>query len=319
MTAKRSSPPLPLAELHRSLLRWYRREKRAFAWRDSEDPYLVLVSEFMLQQTQASRAERFLPAWINRFPDIVSLAHAGRRDVLLAWGGLGYNRRALYLHRTAGEIVSEHGGTIPKDPAVLKSLPGIGAYTAHAVACFAHGVRVPVVDVNVRRVLSRLSKRRKDAADLLDDACAWECARAMLPRRSWYDWNQALMELGALVCSAANPSCTHCPLECHCPSAHRLQTGMRPRTSAAEAVPRRIVRGRVIAYLRSAAPRHSVPLARLEEFLAASFPGKGRPGMLEVLRSLSRDGMIFVRAGGKAVDLARSRRTDAAWHVSLVS
>ena len=134
MTARRTSAPLPVTALHRSLLRWYRREKRPFLWRDSDNPYLVPTSEFMLQQTQASRVQQLLPAWYLRFPTLGSLAAATPREVLLAWAGFGYNRRALHLQRAARQIVSRHGGRIPKDPVELRTLPGVGKYTAHAIA-----------------------------------------------------------------------------------------------------------------------------------------------------------------------------------------
>jgi A/G-specific adenine glycosylase len=196
-----------------SLLSWYRKYARPLPWRETRNPYRILVSEIMLQQTQVSRVLQKYPEFLKRFPNFTSLAHARAADVIRAWSGMGYNNRALRLYRIAQQVVHEHKGRLPSDSDTLQTFPGIGRYSANAIACFAFEQPIAVVDTNVRRVLARLFPRQARTMD------EWKLAEWALPKGKAYDWNQALMELGALRCSVYNPTCATCPLNRLCNSA----------------------------------------------------------------------------------------------------
>ncbi len=213
----RKSTPTKAVEFRRRLLRWFRRQGRDLPWRQTRDPYRVIVSEFMLQQTQVSRVEAFYPRFLERYPTIESLALAPASVVRESWEGLGYYRRAANLHRLAQEVVRDHGGVVPADPVVLRGLPGVGRYTAGAVACFAYERSTPAVDTNVARVLRRAFHPRSRTKRL------WETATVLLPRRGKAAWafNQAIMELGALVCTARVARCGECPVRAVCATGRR--------------------------------------------------------------------------------------------------
>ncbi|MDQ2940613.1 MAG: A/G-specific adenine glycosylase [Chloroflexota bacterium] len=204
-----------LARIRSTLLSWYRREHRDFPWRHTSDPYAVLVSEVMLQQTQASRAANRFPGFLERFPTPAALADAPQAEVLAAWTGLGYNRRALALQRAAQAVV-DHGW--PPDVAALERLPGIGPYTARAVASLAFGQPVGVVDTNVRRwLVRRFGADPRGGADLqkLADALA-AAGRGTADETA--AWTHATMEFGARVCAARSARCAVCPIARGCPS-----------------------------------------------------------------------------------------------------
>ncbi|MBE0644044.1 MAG: A/G-specific adenine glycosylase [Bacteroidetes bacterium] len=295
--------------LRQRVLRWYARHRRVLPWRDVDNPYSIMVSEFMLQQTQVSRVLDHLPRWLERFPDLPALARASRRDVLLAWSGMGYNRRALQLHAAAQSIVAEFGGVLPSDPALLQQLPGFGRYTAHAVACFGHRRRLPLVEVNIRRVLSRLTTDMQSETRLLPEAETWRLAELLLPPRAFYDWNQALMDLGATICTARAPKCDRCPLQAECPSAHRLVPDTIRRSPAGvtaynlvREVPRRIYRGRVVEFLRGA-EGHCTSASRLHRVLFDIDGEEERARLLDILATLERDGMVRVTRRKKPVEV----------------
>jgi A/G-specific adenine glycosylase len=205
----------------RRLRAWYRVNARDLPWRKTRDPYHVLVSELMLQQTQVSRVLGYYDRFLDRFPDLARLARARPRQVREAWEGLGYYARARNLHRLARQV-TEHGkapnGTLPADPADLRELPGIGEYTAGAVASFAYERRAELVDTNVARVLRRAFAPHADFKTATGKREIWEIARRLLPRTGRATWihNQALMELGALVCTARLARCNECPVRSHC-------------------------------------------------------------------------------------------------------
>jgi A/G-specific adenine glycosylase len=203
-------------QFRRRLLRWFRRHGRDLAWRRTREPYHILVSEFMLQQTQVSRVEAYYARFLARYPSIHSLAAASPAAVRESWQGLGYYRRAANLHRIAQELVSSRNGIIPGDPAELQTLPGIGRYTAGAVACFAFERVTPAVDTNVGRVLRRAFHPRTRAHLLTRRV--WATAARILPRRGKSAWafNQAIMELGALICTARVARCGQCPVRSAC-------------------------------------------------------------------------------------------------------
>ena len=203
--------PGAVSSLRAALLAYFRRDARSFPWRSDSDPYRVLVSEVMLQQTRAAVVSPYFERWMRRFPTISSLAAASEEEVLKAWEGLGYYARALRLRRAAREIVRRHGGRVPATADVLRTLPGIGPYTAGAVASIAYGSPVPAVDANVRRVLARLMNEPEPSPRVLE-----EWAGALVDPADPGDFNQALMELGARICLPRAPRCGACPIPSHC-------------------------------------------------------------------------------------------------------
>ncbi len=197
----------------RALLAWFRRHGRDLPWRRTRDPYRVAVSEFMLQQTQVSRVEGYYTRFLRRFPSLDHLAAARPSAVREAWAGLGYYRRAANLHALARVVREEHGGVIPRDTGTLLRLPGVGRYTAGAIATFAFEQSTPAVDTNVERVIRRafhprLGRGAGAAARI------WTTAASLVPDAGPSAWafNQAIMELGALVCTAREARCTECPV-----------------------------------------------------------------------------------------------------------
>jgi A/G-specific adenine glycosylase len=211
-----SSPP---AELAAVLVDWFRREGRDYPWRRTRDPYAVLVSEIMLQQTQITTVlERgYYIRWMERFPDFRSLAAADEDEVLKAWEGLGYYRRARNLHRLARVVVAQHAGCFPREIAEMLALPGIGRYTAGAVASFAFDQNAPLVDGNVARVLMRLHDDHTPADSTAGQAVLWERAAALIAATSEPRlFNSALMELGQTHCRAGVPECACCPVSSFC-------------------------------------------------------------------------------------------------------
>jgi A/G-specific adenine glycosylase len=201
----------------RLLLRWFRHAGRDLPWRATRDPYRVLVSEFMLQQTQVSRVAQYYPRFLQRYPTVHDLANAGPKGVREAWDGLGYYRRAENLHRLAQVVVKRHDGRVPDRPEVLRTLPGVGPYTAAAVATFAYQKRAAPVDTNIARVLRRVFRPRLADGARGERALA-ALAQAVLPHRARVAWefNQALMDLGARVCRARKPDCPQCPVRQSC-------------------------------------------------------------------------------------------------------
>ncbi len=199
-----------------ALLGWYRRHRRDMPWRREVSPYRTWVSEIMLQQTTVAAATPRFEAFVRLFPDPAALARASEDEVLAAWAGLGYYARARNLRRAAQEIVARHGGKFPSDPEAVLALPGVGRYTAGAILSIAFGLPHPVVDGNVIRVFSRLFGLRARAKDPALAAEVWRRAAKLLPPEAPGDWNQALMELGATVCTPENPDCARCPLKRSC-------------------------------------------------------------------------------------------------------
>jgi len=239
--------------VQRALLAWYERSHRDLPWRRTKDPYAILVSEVMLQQTQVARVVPRYEAWLERWPDEASLAAAERAHVLAAWVGLGYNRRAVRL-QDACAVVARSGW--PRDVAGLCALPGVGPYTAAAVASFAFGEPVAAVDTNVRRVAARLGRGTP---------------QELLPAGDAATWNQAMMELGATVCGARKARCGACPVASWCASrgavhvAPRAPAGTRERFEDSS----RWVRGRIVAALAAGDALPDIAAERLEPALAA--------------------------------------------------
>ena len=203
------------ADFRRRLLRWYRAHRRDLPWRKTRDPYRIWISEVMLQQTTVRAVIPYYERWLERFPDIGALSRAGLQSVLKEWQGLGYYQRARNLHRAARTMVTEHGGEIPRDYDTLLALPGFGPYTTAAVLSIAFDRPHPVLDANVRRVCMRLMGLHGQA-DTRKDRAILGFLKPRLPGHDTGTFNQALMELGALVCRSKNPACLVCPVVDHC-------------------------------------------------------------------------------------------------------
>ncbi len=211
-----------------ALLRWYHKHKRDLPWRQTKDPYKIWISEVMLQQTQVASVIDYYHRFLKRFPDILSLANAKEEEVLTLWSGLGYYSRAKNLQKAAGQIVEKHQNQFPKDPKAILDLPGIGRYTLGAIASIAFDLPLPLVDGNVIRVYSRVFAIKGSPSDLKFQKQIWKIAEEMLPTSpspppckggGWGrsgDFNQALMELGATICTPKNPTCVSCPIQKLC-------------------------------------------------------------------------------------------------------
>jgi A/G-specific adenine glycosylase len=298
-------------EAARRILSWYRRNGRPLPWRQTRRPYHILVSEVMLQQTQVARVEQKYSEFLRQFPTLSALARAPKRDVVMAWRGLGYNSRAVRLHALAQHLDARNNSRFPDDVGALMQLPGVGRYTAHAMAVFAFGQQVPVVDVNVRRVLSRIFFGMKTAAAVADESTIWAFAGRVLPARRAYDWNQALMDLGATVCTAARPRCTACPVSDACTSRATIVSDQgtlwarqrRPaqRERSHRGTPLRLYRGRVIEALRNAHPRRTIAASQLGRAILPKFTWRDRQVFHRVLRALERDGLVEVRRNRQSV------------------
>jgi A/G-specific adenine glycosylase len=202
----------------RRLLTWYTRHGRDLPWRRTRDPYRVLVSEVMLQQTQVDRVVPKYREFLERYPTLESLAAAPAADVLETWRPLGYNVRPVHLQAIARETLARYDGRLPSDPAALLALRGIGRYTAGAIRAFAFGHDAAILDTNVRRVIGRVFLGRRGMARVRGDRAYWDIAEALLPRGRAYDFNQALMDFGAVWCTARAPRCRGCPMGTFCKS-----------------------------------------------------------------------------------------------------
>jgi A/G-specific adenine glycosylase len=272
----------------RALLDWYEPRRWAYPWRRTRDAYAILVSEVMLQQTQAARVVPAFERFLARFPTVDRLAVAPVGSVIRAWDGLGYNRRAVSLSAASRAIVVSHGGVVPREPTDLRRLPGVGPYTAAAVASISYRVRVAAVDVNVRRVVSRVW----GIEDGIDGAAA-----------RWLDpvdpggWNQALMDLGREVCRP-RPRCPRCPLVDVCRSAGSALPVVPRRTSPPFEGSARQVRGAIVRALRH---RGSSTVGSL-----TGATGHGAEAVAAAVRSLHADGLVV--AGGAALSGRRLGR-----------
>jgi A/G-specific adenine glycosylase len=212
--------PSPRARqrFRRRLLQWYRTHGRDLPWRQTTDPYHILVSEVMLQQTQVDRVLPKYHEWLRKYPTLEALAGAAESEVAATWRPLGYNVRPRRLHAIARESVASYGGRLPSDEETLRSFKGIGAYTAGAVLSFAFGQRAAILDTNVARVLFRVFVGRGDPKSHAMRRHLWDVSRTVLPHQHVFDFNQALMDVGAMICVARKPKCLVCPMRGSCAS-----------------------------------------------------------------------------------------------------
>ena len=218
MSASPLPPTAARQRFRRRLLTWYRAHGRSLPWRHTNDPYHILVSEVMLQQTQVDRVLPKYHEWLEKYPSLEALAAAADDDVNATWRPLGYNVRPRRLHAIARESVTRYGGQLPSDEETLRSFKGIGAYTAGAIRSFAFRERAAILDTNVARVLFRVFVARGDAKAHATRKHLWAVSGALVPRKDVFDFNQALMDLGAMVCTARKPKCLVCPMSKLCAS-----------------------------------------------------------------------------------------------------
>jgi A/G-specific adenine glycosylase len=271
-----------------ALLDWYGRHRRDLPWRGDPDPYRVLISEIMLQQTQVDRVIPYFERFTTQFPTFAVLAAAPRADVIRAWAGLGYNRRAVQLHELAAVVVARHGGKLPADRAALLALPGIGPYTAGALLSIAFGKDEPALDTNVARVVGRYAFASPPRIPEVRAA-----AQALVPAGRASDWNQALMDLGSSICTARRPRCLLCPLQPGCQSAGRVdEVALSGKREAPYAGSTRYYRGRLLAELRGLPPAARASIDELRQAMNARGVAEPPAGWLVVGRQLERDGLI---------------------------
>jgi A/G-specific adenine glycosylase len=286
--AKTKQPDL--SKIHGRVLAWFAEHGRSFPWRMHRDPYQTLVAEVMLQQTQTGRVAPAYEAFLAKFPTVDRLAHASAMEVIQAWKGLGYNRRAVDLQRSAQAIEHEHGGVVPSDPKTLRALPGIGEYSASAVACFAYDRQIPVVDVNVRRVLSRAVRASDEVS--LDETR--KVAAEWLAAGDAYRWNQALMDIGAMVCRIDAPLCAQCPLKLSCAyraqGKNKMKREPRPPKQTRFEGSSRQKRGGIVDHLRKAA-EDGVSMSALGRAIHPD-GGPDLTWLVELLEGLERDGLV---------------------------
>jgi len=284
------------------LLRWYDAHGRALPWRHTQDPYRILVSEIMLQQTQVSRGLLFYDKWLKRFPDWTSLARATNAQVIRAWAGLGYNRRALMLRDIARQIVHQ-GDQVPKTREEWLALKGIGPYTSAAIAAFASHQRELPIDTNIRRVLGRLLLGIPYPQPSVDDRLRRSTDRILPKRGRFYDVPQALFDLATMICTKT-PTCATCPLRTDCPAAKKFLSGRvrTPKTMSKKSTesrhrnkphPDRIFRGRI---LREA--RNEISIKELGARIDPQFdPTQDTDWLMAMITRMERDGLVR-RSGG---------------------
>lgn len=295
-------------EIHGIILDWFAREGREFPWRyQSPDPYHVLISEYMLQQTQTSRiAERF-PIFLMQFPDIHALSKANNQEMILAWQGLGYNNRALRIRDCARSIVNMYKGLIPDNYDALIQLPGIGPYTASAILSFAYGKDISVIDVNIRRVYARLQGISN--SEKISQKKMQEYADKAYPKKESSAWHQALMDIGAQYCKANQALCEHCPLQTHCGSAFNVKiekkNTKKPEPSH-RGIPNRMWRGKIIEYLRNSIDYQSEKSRLMYKILDSSIDLKDQVWFDEIIMpALIKDRLIQYDPQNTMISLAR--------------
>ena len=288
------------------LLTWFGANRRALPWRSTRDPYRILVSEVMLQQTQVDRVIPYYDRWLDQFPSVEALAEAPTGDLIKAWAGLGYNRRAIYLQKTARAVVETHGGAFPSRIDDLLKLPGIGPYTAGAIAAFAFEQDVAFLDTNMRRVVHRLLFGSDIPARQATEQQLLQAAGKLVPHGLGWVWNQALIEFGALQCTQRRPACVICPLQNDCRAFPAIQTeiatlpaGVRLKNEGAFGGSNRQFRGRIVDELR----RHpSTTLAELGPRVKIDFGDDDLPWLYGVVSGLARDGLLTIQEPAPSYD-----------------
>lgn len=286
----------------RELLRWYAVAGRTLPWRQTHDPYAIVVSEVMLQQTQVSRGLPKFIAWMKQFPTLEVLAQAPLSEVLAAWQGLGYNRRAKYLWLLAQTVVKEYGGIFPQTKEEILELPGVGPHTAGAIMSFAFGQTEPIYDTNALRVVGRVFKGFSVLPSLDQKQWTVLMQETVPTRKNIFAFNQALMDLGAMVCTAKKPSCAACPLSSICSSYPAILSASSQQLRLTKPVketlyfgqPRRIWRGKILRVLHAQSPQ-GLTLQQLGKQIQTDFTAARLPWLKSVVQLLEQEGMLRVQ------------------------
>lgn len=314
---KRSSSYFPsqpasdlLKRVHLYLLTWYRAERRNLPWRSTDDPYAILVSEIMLQQTQVDRVLPKYAQFLAAFPTLSDLAAAPTADVISVWAPLGYNMRAVRLQAIARQVIAEYDGHIPDTIDDLLKLKGIGRYTAGAIACFAYHKQVATVDTNIYRVLHRIFDGLEHPEPKLNNDQMLALAEHVLPAGEAYDWNQALMDLGATICTNNNPQCVRCPVQQACAAYTEMsQQSLFPsgvvlrqmrkvaeKKASYQAQPftstNRYYRGRILDHLRALSANERISLNALGSKIKPEFCPEDLPWLQKLIDGLVKDGLV---------------------------
>ena len=308
--------PEHIARVHAALLQWYSAHQRNLPWRSTSDAYAILVSEIMLQQTQVERVLPKYAQFLAAFPTLADLAAAPTAEVIKVWVPLGYNSRAVRLQAIARQVIAEFGGQIPSSVDELLRLKGIGRYTAGAIACFAYHQQVATVDTNIYRVLHRIFFGLEHPAPRISTGEMFTFAEQVLPPGEAFNWNQALMDLGATICTSANPQCASCLLQEQCQAykdmsqyslfpggtvLRQLRKVAEPKASY-ETQPftstSRYFRGRIVDHLRSLAANQRITLATLGPILKADYSEADTPWLLKLVQGLAKDGLLDLHEDG---------------------
>ncbi len=302
--------PDHLIHVQSSLLDWYAQEQRDLPWRTTSDPYAILVSEVMLQQTQVDRVLPKYKQFLAAFPTLADLATASTADVISVWVPLGYNRRAVSLQSIAKQVIAEYQGQIPDTIDELLKLKGVGRYTAGAIACFAYHKQVATVDTNIRRVLHRIFLGLEQPEQKINDNQMLLLAEQVLPEGQAYNWNQALMDLGATICTSNDTRCGSCPLQEACQAYTQMsQYSLFPsgvvfrqlrkvaeKKSSYQAQPftssNRYFRGRIIDLLRSVPAQQRIPLEVLGIQIKPGFSDEDTLWLQKIVHGLVKDGLL---------------------------
>ncbi len=305
---------------NQKLLSWYARNKRSLPWRHHPTPYHVLVSEIMLQQTPVSRVLVKFKEFTEKFPTLPDLARASRAEVIQAWSGMGYNRRALLLHKFAQVVIKKKGGIIPYSPETLRTLPGIGPYTAGAIASFAYNQPEPAIDVNVRRIYMRFFHGKDQGLPMgkKEEQQLYQLVKKSIPLRKSNLLHNALMDFGSLVCTRDTPQCGRCPLQSTCafyplyqqrgekilfPPRKRQEPGVYEN---GKFVPNRIFRGRLVEWVRKN-EKKGIPLMKLGKAIKEDFKGADKEWILSRCEQLRKDRLVNYHLTKKNINLELAR------------
>lgn len=287
------------------ILSWYSQHQRTLPWRTHNSPYYVLVSEFMLQQTQVPRVIEKFKEFTEKFPTIYDLAKASKAEVIQAWSGLGYNRRALLLYRFAQEVCEKHNGIVPQDKEQLQELPGMGPYTTGAVLSFAYNLPEPAIDVNVRRIYLRFFQGKDQGLPMSkkEEQELYQFAKQIIPENKSTDFHSALMDFGSSVCTRNTPSCSACPLQSSCAFFPLYKTNPEKAlfvmekkqeqgiTENGKHIPNRIFRGRIVEFARRNQSK-VISVTELGKNVKKDYEIQNETWLLSLLEKLQSDGLL---------------------------
>lgn len=288
------------------LLGWYSANQRTLPWRTNNSPYYVVVSEFMLQQTQVPRVIEKFKEFLERFPTIQDLAKASKAEVIESWSGLGYNRRALLLHKFAQEVCEKYSGNIPENKEQLQELPGMGPYTTGAVLSFAYNLPEPAIDVNVRRIYLRFFQGKDQGLPMskAEEKELYQFAKQSIPKNKSADFHSALMDFGSSICTRNNPSCNTCPLQNNC-AFFPLYNNQKDKvlfvmekkqeqgiTENGKHIPNRIFRGRIVEFVRNN-QGNEVLVAELGMQIKKDYRKENEVWLLSLCNKLKDDGLLW--------------------------